>query len=268
MKKYHYTYLITNIINNKKYIGVRSADIEPINDIGFIYFSSSSDTEFINEQHTNPERFKYDIINIFDNRISALEDEIILHKKYDVGNNPMFYNLQNQTANGIDFTGRNHSEATKIKIGKASKERGISEKAKENLCWHSKHRIRTDEERKKLSNAKLGNNNASGKRSEESRKNISNGTKGIPSAFKGKTHSDVSKEKMSIAKLGDNNPKYWKGKKRSEETKLKISDSKKGKNTGKAPIVKCPHCEKEGGLYAMKQWHFDNCKYINKNKTK
>lgn len=24
--------------------------------------------------------------------------------------------------------------------------------------------------------------------------------------------------------------------------------------------VKCPHCDKEGGINGMKQWHFDNCK--------
>lgn len=261
MKKYHYTYLITNISNNKKYIGVRSSNIEPKYDIGFKYFSSSTDTEFINEQHVNPTNFKYDIINIFDNRVDALQDEITLHETYDVGNNPMFYNLQNQTSNGIDFTGKKHSESSKLKIGEASKERGISEKARQNLIWQSTNRIRTDAEKIKMSKSKLGNNNATGKRSEESRQNISKGKKGMISPFKGKTHSSESKEKMTISKLGDNNPKYWEGKKRSEETKLKISNSKKGKNTGKAPLVKCPHCEKEGGLYAMKQWHFDNCKF-------
>ena len=261
MKKYHYTYLITNRLNNKKYIGVRSSDIEPKYDIGFIYFSSSSDTGFINEQHINYINFKYDIINVFDNRIDALQDEITLHKKYDVGNNPMFYNLQNQTTNGIDFTGKKHLESTKLKIGEASRERGISENAKQNLIWQSKNRVRSTDERIKMSESKLGNTNAIGKRSEESIQNISKGKKGMISPFKNRIHSKESKEKMSISKLGDNNPKYWEGKKRSEETKLKISNSKKGTNIGKAPIVKCPHCEKEGGLYAMRQWHFDNCRF-------
>ena len=62
---------------------------------------------------------------------------------------------------------------------------------------------------------------------------------------------------MSKAKLGNSNASG----KRSEEAKLKISKSLKGKKRGKSPIVKCPHCEKEGGLHAMKQWHFDNCKH-------
>ena len=261
MKKYHYTYIITDTLTNKRYIGVRSSTVEPINDIGVLYFSSSSNQEFIKEQHINPKRFKYDVIEIFDNRIDALENEIALHKMYDVGNNPMFYNLQSQTTSGIDFTGKKHTESAKIKIGKASKDRGISQKAKENLLWQSKNRVRTEDEKNKISNSLIGNNNASGKRSNESIQNISNGKKGMISVFKGKKHSKESKEKMSISKIGDNNPKYWKDKKRSDETKLKISNSKKGKNTGKAPVIKCPHCEKEGGLYAMKQWHFDNCKF-------
>jgi hypothetical protein len=261
MKKCHYTYIITDTLTNKMYIGVRSSDIEPINDIGVLYFSSSSNQEFIKEQHINPNRFRYDVIKIFDNRTDALENEIALHKIYDVGNNPMFYNLQSQNSSGIDFTGKTHTESAKLKIGNASRIRGISQKAKENLLWQSKNRVRTDDEKNKISNSLQGNNNALGKRSDETRQNISNAKKGMTSVFKGKKHSKESKEKMSIAKIGDNNPKYWKDKKRSDETKLKISNAKKGQNIGKAPIIKCPHCEKEGGLYAMKQWHFDNCKF-------
>lgn len=45
----------------------------------------------------------------------------------------------------------------------------------------------------------------------------------------------------------------------TEETKLKMSAAKSGR---KASIIECPHCGKTGGAPAMKQWHFDNCKYI------
>ena len=55
-------------------------------------------------------------LKIFNNRIDALEHEIELHKMYDVGNNSMFYNLQTQTSSGIDFTGKTHTESSKIKI--------------------------------------------------------------------------------------------------------------------------------------------------------
>ena len=257
----HYTYKITNIKTNKSYIGVRSCEDTPSEDIGIKYFSSSSDKVFISEQRINPENFIYEVINTFDNRVDALTDEIRLHEMHDVCKNPQFYNLSKQTSNGMDFTGGNHSEESKLKIGEASKERGISEKAKANLLWHTKNRIRTPEEIKKMSEAKLGNTNASGKRSEEYSKKLSERMQGT-AFFKGRTHSDEAKKKMSEAKLGNTNASG----KRSEEHRKRISEGRKGKGTGPAPIVKCPHCEKEGGLYAMKQWHFNNCRYINKNK--
>ena len=259
----HYTYIITNKINNKSYIGVRSCKGIPKEDIGHKYFSSSSDSEFINEQREYPEIFIYKVLNIFDKREDALSEEIRLHKLYNVDTNPNFYNLAKQSSSGIDFTGKNHTESTKLKIGEASKKRGISEKAKNNLKWHRENRCRTEEERLKMANSKLGNTNAKGKRSEIAKNNISNGRKGQIPWNKGKSGlcSEETKNKMSSAKLGDNNPKYWKGKKRSIETIQKISQSKKGKSTGPAPIVKCPHCDKEGGLYAMKQWHFNNCRH-------
>lgn len=257
----HYTYKITNVKTNKSYIGVRTSKELPFEDIGIKYFSSSTDKDFISEQKNYPENFIYEVINTFDNRTDALMDEVRLHDIYDVCKNPQFYNLSKQTSNGMDFTGGNHSEESKLKIGEASKKRGISKKAKANLLWHAKNRIRTPEEIEKLSKAKLGNTNASGKRSEEYSKKLSERMQGT-SLFKGKTHSEESKKKMSKAKLGNTNATG----KRSNEQRKKISEGRKGKNTGKAPIVKCPHCEKEGGLYAMKQWHFDNCRYINKNK--
>lgn len=60
-------------------------------------------------------------------------------------------------------------------------------------------------------------------------------------------------EKMRLSKIG---------KKASAETKLKMSLAQKGKIH---PIIRCPHCGKEGGLTGMKSWHFDNCKYIRSN---
>lgn len=245
------------------YIGLRTSNIEPEKDLGYLYFSSSTDSIFMKDQFERPSNFKYQVLNVFDNRLDAINDEMRLHELYDVAFNPMFYNKQKQGAHTIDFTGQNHNEESKIKIGAASKDRGISDKARENLKWHSKNRKRTEEEKKKMSEAKLGNNNAAGERSDEVKRKISEGKKGKESSFKGKTHSIDSKKKMSNAKLGDNNPKYWKGKNRLDETKHKISENRKGKGTGPAVKAKCPHCAKEGGYSAMMRWHFNNC--IKKN---
>jgi len=44
----------------------------------------------------------------------------------------------------------------------------------------------------------------------------------------------------------------------SEEAKANMSAATLGK---KQKIVKCPHCDKEGGSATMHQWHFNNCKF-------
>lgn len=54
--------------------------------------------------------------------------------------------------------------------------------------------------------------------------------KKIGQAQTGKVVSEETKKKQSMAKLGNNNPKYWLGKTRSEETKAKIAIAKTGEN--------------------------------------
>lgn len=104
-EKNHYTYRITNIVLNKHYYGVRTSIIAPELDIGHRYFSSSSDKEFIKDQGDNPHNYKYKVIKIFNNRKSAIQLEIKLHNKFDVGVNESFYNKAKQTSTGRDTTG-------------------------------------------------------------------------------------------------------------------------------------------------------------------
>ena len=59
----------------------------------------------------------------------------------------------------------------------------------------------------------------------------------------GKKHTEESKEKMSKAKAKEKNPFFGK----------------------KHKVVKCSHCEKEGGANVMGRWHFDNCKSLKKD---
>ena len=61
----YYTYRITNIIEGKHYYGVRSTNTIPKDDLGIKYFSSSTNKEFIKDQKTNPQNYKYKIILIF-----------------------------------------------------------------------------------------------------------------------------------------------------------------------------------------------------------
>ncbi len=103
---YHYTYGITHKFLAKKYIGTRSCQCLPKEDIGVKYFSSSQDKEFIEEQKLYPDRFLYEVIEIFNTREEASALEIELHSRYDVGLNIDFYNRSKQTSDKFDVTGK------------------------------------------------------------------------------------------------------------------------------------------------------------------
>lgn len=102
----HYTYRITNIKNGRHYYGTRTSKLNiPTEDIGINYFSSSSDKDFMNDQKINPQNYKYKVILIFDTRKQAIQSEIKLHNKFNVGANPRFYNKCKQTSTGFDRAG-------------------------------------------------------------------------------------------------------------------------------------------------------------------
>lgn len=113
MEKYHYVYRITNIRENKHYYGVRGSVLEPKLDLGVKYFSSSTDKSFINEQKENKSIFKYKIIKQFNSREEAVDLEIKLHTKFDVGVNKSFYNKSKQTSKGWDVSGKKFTNPKK-----------------------------------------------------------------------------------------------------------------------------------------------------------
>jgi group I intron endonuclease len=85
---------------------------------------------------------------------------------------------------------------------------------------------------------------------------------------RGKKLSEETKKRMSLSHKGKIKSKEHKqnlsislfGRKLSEEHKKKLSLSHNGVKRGPQPIVKCPHCDKEGGSSTMKQHHFEKCK--------
>jgi len=109
IRRYHFVYRVTNIKDKMYYYGTRttSKDKErlPMEELGITYFSSSSDKEFINDQKENPQNYKYKVLKVFPTREEAIEMEIMLHKKFDVGINEKFYNKAKQTSKGFDTTG-------------------------------------------------------------------------------------------------------------------------------------------------------------------
>jgi hypothetical protein len=104
-KKIHYTYQIVELSTNKKYIGVRSSDIEPHLDIGHIYFSSSSDIKFIKRQKEFPNDYEYIVLSIHESREDANKEEMYLHEKYDVASSINFYNIVNSGSINFNSVG-------------------------------------------------------------------------------------------------------------------------------------------------------------------
>jgi hypothetical protein len=130
MRKYSYVYRLVDkypIDNRKYYIGCRTCEYLPSEDN---YYSSSNDIkELIKSGH----EFDKEILEVFENRIDAINYEIKLHQKYDVSNNPEFYNKVKQTSTKFDTSGYIFIDGKRI----SSAEYIESEK----LIYHSKGKI-------------------------------------------------------------------------------------------------------------------------------
>jgi len=121
MVKYHYVY---RIHKKKHYYGSRTSKKQPDQDLGILYFSSSSDVDFIKDQKTNQHNYKYVIVRCFDNRKDATEFEILLHNKFGVAKNINFYNKSEQTSTGFLYgmLGKKHPELSRKKSAKKASE--------------------------------------------------------------------------------------------------------------------------------------------------
>ena len=133
----HYVYRITNTKLNKHYYGTRTSKKNtPEEDLGKYYFSSASNKEFIKDQKENSENYKYKIIKKFRTRKEAIELEIKLHNKFNVGINESFYNRSKQTSKRFDRTGLRPWNFNKINIYTKDTLNKISKNKK---LWHSKN---------------------------------------------------------------------------------------------------------------------------------
>lgn len=202
-KLYHYTYIITNIIENKYYIGCRSCNIHPSKDLGVKYFSSSKDKEFIQDQKLNPQNYKYKVIAIFDSRALAVHLEVKLHNIHNVAVNPCFYNRSKQTTVGWDTTGVvpwnkgiPRTEEVKQKLREANTGKKLSEAARKKMSEFQKGRPKSAEHRRKIGESQKG-------------KVISDYVRACSSAaHKGKkvVHSEETRKKLSESKKGIKHP--------------------------------------------------------------
>lgn len=144
----------------------------------------------------------------------------------------MSVKLCNMTDGGDGTSGYVKSEEWRRKVGDAHRGKTISAetRAKISASIKASGYIHSQEVREKISNAHKGHKRALGYK-----------------------HTDEWKAAQSERSKGN---KYSLGKKKSEESKQRMSAIMSGRKQG---ILKCPHCDKEGGN-VMRRFHFENCK--------
>jgi len=193
---YHYTYLIQHKTENKRYIGVRTSKVPPIEDMDY-WGSSKHLPENVKDTHAKI------VLKEFKTREEALKHEMLLHDLNDVAKNPIFYNKAKQTSTGWDTTG--------VPIPSERRERiknTLKRKVKEGKHLSKEH---IEKIRKKLIGREF---------SEEHRKNLSKAQKkvtqkpGYVNPRKGVKLSEETKKKLSLVKRksgkskGINNNKF------------------------------------------------------------
>jgi hypothetical protein len=144
MKKYHYVYYSYEEWG-RGYIGSRSCSCLPQRDVS--YFGSFKDKTY---------KPKYKIIlDAFPTRKEALEAEIVLHKFFNVVENPHFANKARATSSGFCVEGTILSEDHKNKISARLKgihsERVLSSETRDKISKARKGKKHSDETKLKMS---------------------------------------------------------------------------------------------------------------------
>lgn len=239
-KKFYYVYLITNNINNKKYVGSRMAYKKE--DIHNDSYMGSS--KYLNEDYIiyGKENFSKEILqNDYLNLKEMLKGESYYMHMYNTLT-PSGYNRYDPMKNpGFHMGGCHHSEETKRKQSNTRKKLLNSGKIKIIISEETKNKLKnsnkgkllgkslSSEHKNKLSESKKGKTweqifgieEATKRRLKlKERLKSNHPLKGKKGTRKGAILSSETKEKMKKSALG---------RKMSEEAKKKMSESKKGK---------------------------------------
>lgn len=203
MKKYNYVYKITNLVNNKIYIGKHSTD-----DLEDGYMGSGVRLHQAYKKY-GLENFNKEVIDYYTTEVELNQGEIYWIAKFNSTDPTVGYNL---TYGGDGLTA---TEEIRRKLSEAKKGKQIwlgkthSEETKQKISETLKCNPLNEERKRKISEAKKGQQ-----------------------PWLGKQHSEETKQKISES---------LKGKPLSEETKRKISQSSKGRipwNKGKKLVNK------------------------------
>jgi hypothetical protein len=187
-------YLTTNLINNKKYIGKDTNNNDS-------YLGSGVDLKK-DIKMFGKSNFKKEILEYCNNKQHLVEREEYYLQKYDVENNPEFYNKTNKS-----FGNSGQTEEGKKKISEARKGWIPSDEIKTKISKNRKGIKHQDHPKGK-------NHKGYGKpKSESHKKRMSEVRKG-QSPTHTTPHTEKTKQVIKMKKMGS---------KASEETKLKKS---------------------------------------------
>jgi group I intron endonuclease len=233
-----YLYKITNLLNNKVYIGQSYSEIERWRQ--HKYAARSKPRQYIDcaIKKYGEEHFTYEVIAMSLTQENCHLTEIELIKQYNSRDRRFGYNVsaggdevwnKGLSKENHPFYGKHHSDESRKKISEAlsGEKHHLYGKHHSNETLQKMSDIKTDkifseEHKSNISKSKSGENNPwfGITRSEETRQKMSK-------AHKGKTHTLESKVKMSDSR---------KGKSQTEETKQKISLSLQGENAPNAKL--------------------------------
>ena len=238
---YHIIYKVTDLINNKFYIGKHTT--KNINDD----YLGSGKIILRSIKKYGKENFKKEILYIFDCEKEAYEVEYNL-LTLDIINDKKNYNL---VLGGKGFSselisGKNHPFYGKDSPFKNHKH---SEETKKKMSISAIGHKVSQEVRKKLSKFHTGK-----KLSEETKKKISITSSGINNGMYGKTHSEETRKKIGLA---NSNP--------SKETRKKISESLTGRKIPESVGKKISKALKGKKFSKEHKQKLSQFKWMNKN---
>jgi len=136
-------YKITNIINNRYYIGKHQT--ESINDN---YFGSGIAIKEAIKKY-GKDNFKKEVLFVFDNEVEMNNKEIELIDESFVKRKDT-YNIGIGGEGGSHFKGRNHTDETKLKLSISAKGRIVSEETRAKIGDIHRGKIVSEETRTKL----------------------------------------------------------------------------------------------------------------------
>ena len=238
---HHLLYKTTNLINNKYYYGIHSAE-----NIDDSYLGSGVRILRAIKKY-GKENFTREILNTFETRDEALIAEHAIVDPDDENS----YNVDVGGNGTGDVYHRSKQVGKLISDGRIGMK--FTEEHKESIRKASTLSMENQDTRDKISQSLVEYYKRNPQSEETKQKRIATRAETYPH------HSEDTKRKISEAQIGKVIP---------EDQKRKMSEAAKNRKgphpmTGKKmPTLECPHCGKVGAAYLMKRWHFDNCNHL------